>query len=134
MSTQAIEFFSPASLMPPFNAAYSHAVVIPPGARVLHCAGQIGARADGSVPADAEGQAEQVWRNLLAILEAGGMAITDIVKLTAYVVGAENYPAYATARTRMLGTHKPASTAVCVPALLRPEWLLEVEMIAAQVP
>lgn len=118
--------------MQPVNQAYSHAVVIPPGARVLHCAGQIGADREGAVPADIAGQAENVWRNLQALLAAAGMQVTDIVKLTAYVVGAHNYPAYAAARSRILGDHKPAATAVCVSALLKPEWLLEVEMIAAQ--
>lgn len=123
---------NPADIVTPFNNAYSHGVVVPPGARVLHTAGQIGLRPDGSLPADIEGQAEQVWQNLLAILRDAGMGVTDIVKLTAFVVGSENYPAYAAARTRHIGTHKPASTAICVPALLKPEWLLEVEMIAAR--
>lgn len=132
MTDRSIEFFSPPTLMTPLNGAYHHAVVLPPGARVLHSAGQIGARADGSVPEGAEAQAAQVWENLMGILHAAGMEATDIVKLTAYVVGAENYPAYASARSRVLGGHRPASTAVCVASLLRPEWLIEVEMIAAR--
>ncbi len=132
MSSTLDTFINPASIMEPYNRAYSHAVVIPPGAEVLHSAGQIGARQDGSVPADIEAQAEQVWSNLEAILDAAGMRVEHIVKLTAYVVGAQNYPAYAAARTRRLGQHRPASTAICVPALLKPEWLLEVEMIAAR--
>lgn len=123
---------NPADIVTPFNNAYSHGVVVPPAARVLHTAGQIGLRPDGSLPADIEGQAEQIWQNLLAILRDAGMGVSDIVKLTAYVVGSENYPAYAAARTRHIGTHKPASTAICVPALLKPEWLLEVEMVAAR--
>jgi enamine deaminase RidA (YjgF/YER057c/UK114 family) len=66
-------------------------------------------------------------------VRGAGMEASDIVKLTAYVVGTENYPAYAAARVRHLGDHKPASTAICVPALLKPEWLIEVELIAARV-
>ena len=123
---------NPADIVTPFNNAYSHGVVIPPNARVLHTAGQIGLRPDGSLPTDIEAQAEQVWQNLLAIVRDAGMGVADIVKLTAYVVGSENYPAYAAARSRHIGTHKPASTAICVPALLKPEWLLEVELIAAR--
>jgi len=122
---------NPGGIMPPFNNAYSHGVVIPPNARVLHTAGQIGARPDGTVSTDIAEQAEQLWQNLLAIVRGAGMEATDIVKLTAYVVGTENYPAYAAARVRHLGDHKPASTAICVPALLKPEWLIEVELIAA---
>jgi enamine deaminase RidA (YjgF/YER057c/UK114 family) len=129
-----IAMINPTTIMQPFNNVYSHATVIPPGARVLHSAGQIGGRPDGSVPASAEDQAEQVWPNLLAILGAADMQATDIVKLTAYVVDAAHYPAYAAARTRALGSHRPASTAICIPALLKPEWLMEVEMIAARAP
>jgi enamine deaminase RidA (YjgF/YER057c/UK114 family) len=99
---------------------------------VLHTAGQIGVRPDGSVPASSEEQAEQIWQNLLAILRAAEMDVGDIVKLTAFVVGTENYAGYAAARVRHLGAHKPASTAICVPALLKPEWLLEVELVAAK--
>ncbi len=124
---------NPVDIVQPFNNAYSHGVVIPPGARVLHTAGQIGLRPDGSTPGTIEAQAEQVWVNLLAILRDAGMTVTDIVKLTAFVVGTENYPAYAAARVRHIGAHRPASTAICVPALLKPEWLLEVELIAARV-
>lgn len=123
---------NPGGIMPPFNNAYSHGIVIPANARVLHTAGQIGARADGSVSDRIEDQAEQVWLNLLAILQGAGMGVSDIVKLTAYVVGEQNYPAYAAARSRHIGEHKPASTAICVPRLLKPEWLLEVELIAAR--
>lgn len=123
---------NPPTIVAPFNNAYSHGVVIPPNARVLHTAGQIGVRPDGSVPASIEEQAEQVWENLVAILRGAGMDIGDIVKLTAFVVGDENFPAYAAARVRHLGDHKPAATAFCVPRLLKPEWLLEVELIAAR--
>ena len=43
----------PETIMQPFNNAYSHGVLIPPNARVLHLSGQIGARPDGVVPDDA---------------------------------------------------------------------------------
>lgn len=123
---------NPDGILPPFNNVYSHGVVIPPNARVLHTAGQIGARPDGTVPTRIEDQAEQLWVNLMAIVRGAGMEVTDIAKITAFVVGNENYAAYAAARTRHLGEHKPAATAVCVAALLKPEWLIEVELIAAR--
>lgn len=123
---------NPDTIMAPFNDAYSHGVVIPPNARVLHTAGQIGVRPDGSVPSAIEEQVDQLWQNLIAILRGAGMDIEDIVKLTAYVVGDETYPVYAAARVRYLGDHKPAATAFYVPRLLKPEWLLEVELIAAR--
>ncbi len=128
----AMQTINPISIMTPFNNAYVHGVLVPPNARVLHTAGQIGMAPDGSIAADAAAQAEQLWLNLMAILRAAQMSARDIVKLTTYFVAADHYPAYAAARARHLGGHKPASTAVCVAQLLKPEWLMEVEMIAAQ--
>lgn len=125
---------NPPTIMAPFNNAYSHGVVIPANARVLHTAGQIGARPDGTISDRIDEQADQLWQNLLAILRGAAMDVGDIVKLTAYVVGDHNYPAYAAARSKSLGDHKPASTAICVPRLLKPEWLIEVELIAARTP
>ncbi len=123
---------NPPGIMPPFNNAYSHAVIIPPNARVLHSAGQVGARPDGTVSANAEEQAEQLWQNLVAILRAADMTVTDIVKLNAYLISTDYYGAYAGARGRHLGEHKPASTAICIPQLIKPEWYFEVELIAAK--
>jgi enamine deaminase RidA (YjgF/YER057c/UK114 family) len=129
-----LEKITPDGIMKPFNNAYSHGVVIPPNARVLHLSGQIGARPDGSVPADGVEQANNVWRNVIAVINAAGMDAADIVKLTAFIVDEEIYPAYAAARRRDLGEYEPpASTAVCVPRLLLPEWKIEVEAIAARV-
>ncbi|MGH8596181.1 MAG: RidA family protein, partial [Gammaproteobacteria bacterium] len=71
---------NPPDIMPPFNNAYSHGVVIPVNARVLHTAGQVGARPDGTISAKIEEQAEQLWQNLLAILRGAGMEVSDIVK------------------------------------------------------
>jgi len=127
-----LEKLVPADVMAPFNNAYSHAVVIPPNARVLHLSGQIGALPDGSVPEDGNEQAENVWRNVVKIVRAAGMDVGDIVKLTAFIVDETVYPAYAAARNRDLaGIEPPASTAIIVPCLLLPEWKIEVEAIAA---
>jgi len=60
-----------------------------------------------------------------------GMTINDIVKLTQYLVRAADIPAYAAVRARMLAGARPASMLLVVPALVRPGFLLEVEVIAA---
>lgn len=122
----------PDTIMQPFNNAYSHGVVIPPNARVLHLSGQIGARPDGVVPEDGEEQAENVWKNVMAILSAADMTASNLVKITAYIVDETVFPFYAAARQRALGgIEPPASTAVFVPRLVLPEWKLELEAIAA---
>jgi len=122
----------PEGIMQPFNNAYSHGVLIPSNARVLHLSGQIGARPDGVVPEDGEEQADNVWRNVMAILAAADMTAKNLVKITAYIVDEAVFPFYAAARQRNLGgIEPPASTAVYVPRLVLPEWKIELEAIAA---
>lgn len=128
-----VKKFNPAGIMPPFNNAYHHGVIIPAGANVLHIAGQVGAAPDGTTSPDPAEQSEQIWRNLVALLEGAQMSVADIVKLTAYIVTDDVYPAYAAVRNRYLGDlPPPASTAIYVPKLIMPEWKIEVEMIAAK--
>lgn len=126
--------FNPKNVMQPFNNAYHHGVVIPAGAQVLHISGQVGAAPDGTTSPDPAEQSEQIWRNLAAILTEADMTVANIVKLTAFIVSDDVYPAYAAVRNRYLGDiPAPASTAIFVPKLIMPEWLIEVEMIAAKV-
>ena len=128
-----LEKLVPTGIMAPFNNAYSHGVVIPPNARVLQTAGQVGVAADGTCPEDPSEQSELIWTNLTAILADADMGIEDIVKLTAFIVTDDVYPAYAAVRNRYLGDLKPpASTAIYVPKLIMPEWKIEVEAIAAK--
>jgi 2-iminobutanoate/2-iminopropanoate deaminase len=59
------------------------------------------------------------------------MPVSDIVKVTQYLTRSEDSPAYAKVRTRFLGDTRPASMLVIAP-LVWPEFLLEVEIIAAK--
>ena len=45
---------------------------------------------------------------------------------------AEDIPAYSKVRTRFLGEARPASMLLVIPQLVRPEFLVEVEIIAAK--
>ncbi len=125
---------NPATVVEAFGGGYSQALEIPPGARLLFTAGQVGARPDGTTAEGFAAQADQVWANIMALLAEGGMGVEDIVKITGYVVGEENFPAYAAARKKALGGVRPASTAIIVPALAIPEWLVEIEAVAAKAP
>ncbi|MCC6706567.1 MAG: RidA family protein [Gammaproteobacteria bacterium] len=126
-----LEKFNPPGIVTPFNNAYHHAVVIPPNARILYIAGQVGIRQDGSLPDTLEGQAEQAWANVMACVQGAGMSAQNIVKITAYLVDADDYGAFAAARARHLGEARPASTAILIKGLLKPEWRYEIEAIAA---
>ena len=114
-----------------YDDIYSDGVETPSGLRWLHTAGQVALRADGSVPANFAEQCEQALRNLLAVLEAARMSPRDIVKLTCYVVGAQDVEVLYDARRRLLEGAAPGATLIVVQALALPELLVEVEAVAA---
>jgi 2-iminobutanoate/2-iminopropanoate deaminase len=121
---------TPTSIAPPV-ANYAHAVVSERAGRLLHTAGVVPILPDGAVPPDLAEQADVVWANIAAIVAAAGMAIGDIVSVTTYVVAGEELGPVMAARDRAMAGHVAASTLVTVPALARPEWRVEVAVVAA---
>jgi hypothetical protein len=71
--------------------------------------------------------------NIAAMLSDAAMAPSDIVSVTTYVVVGEDLAPVMAARDAALGEHRAASTLVTVPALARPEWRMEVAVVAANV-
>lgn len=126
-----MKIHNPPTIADPIGT-YSHGVEVPPNARWLYIAGQIGMRKDGSVPPTVEAQTELAWQNIVAILAAAGMRVTDIVKMTQFLVNLEDFPKYAATRARFLAGHRPASTGLVIRSLVRPEYLVEVEAVAAR--
>lgn len=123
--------YNPASIAAPLGP-YSHGVETPPNARWLHVAGQTALQKDGSVPEGIEAQTKAVWSNIVAILAEAKMAITDIVKINTYLTRAEDFAGMANVRANYLGEHRPASTAIICSALARPQFIVEVEAVAAK--
>lgn len=112
--------------------SYSDAIEAPPNARWLYTSGTPGLAADGDLPDDVTGQAEIAWRHILTMLESAGMGVQDLVKVTHYLLREADIGDYVKVRSRYLGDARPASMLMVVPALVRPEFLLEVEAIAAK--
>lgn len=79
---------------------------------------------------DCGAQAGQCFKNVDAALKAAGATMDDVVKITAFLVNAADYDAYAAARLRAFPGAAPASSTVIVKALVRPELLVEVEALA----
>ena len=121
---------TPKGIRPPF-ARYSYGVEIPPGHRMLFCSGQLGIGADDKVPAGVEEQADLCFRNIGAVLADAGFGFADIVRINAFVSGREHLPGYMRVRDRYIGDPPPASTLMIVSGFARPEFLVEVEAIAA---
>ena len=125
------ERISPDGIAPP-AANYAHAVLTTAPQRLLHTAGVVPVRPDGTVPAALDEQAEAVWANIAAILAAAGMAAGDVVAVTTYVVAGEPLGPVMAARDRFMDGALAASTLVTVPALARPDWRVEVAVVAAE--
>jgi enamine deaminase RidA (YjgF/YER057c/UK114 family) len=121
----------PAGMAPP-AAAYAHAMVSPAGSDVLHSSGVVPIAADGSVPETLAGQAQTVWSNIGTILAVAGFVPADVVSVTTYVVVGEDLSVVMAARDRFFAGHRAASTLVTVPALARPEWRMEIAVVAAR--
>ena len=124
---------APDSVAPP-AANYAHAMLSEHVLRWLHTSGVVPVRPDGTVPPVIEQQAEVVWANLMALLREADMTARDVVSITTYVVvdHLAALPAVMAARDRALGGHRTASTLVTVPALARPEWKMEIALVAAR--
>lgn len=122
----------PHGIAPP-AANYAHASYTPahPGRRWLHTSGVVPIAPDGSVPSDLVAQAEVIWDNIAAMLREAGMRPADIVSVTTYVTPGQDLGPVMAVRDRSLGGHLSASTLVVVPELARPEWLMEIAVIAA---
>ncbi|MGA1219122.1 MAG: RidA family protein [Ilumatobacteraceae bacterium] len=120
----------PNEIAPP-AAQYVHAMLTTGAQRWLHTSGVVPTCPDGTVPEAIEDQAVVVWANISAMLADAEMSVDDIVSVTTYAVVGQPLAGVMAARDRVLGEHRAASTLVTVPALARPEWLMEISVIAA---
>jgi enamine deaminase RidA (YjgF/YER057c/UK114 family) len=125
-----LKHFTPASIRPPF-ARYSYGVEIPPGNRVLVCSGQLGITADDRVPTTVEEQSHLCFRNIEAVLKEAGFSFADVVRINAFVTSRDHLKGYMSVRDLYIGDPPPASTLMIVSGFSRPEFLVEVEVIAA---
>ncbi len=121
---------NPSTIIAAFSS-YSMGVEAPAGARWLHLSGQVGVAPDGSLAEGPEAQMETAFRNLLAILNSAGMGPHDLVKITVFLTRSEDVGLYRNVRDRMLAGATPASTLLIISALASPDWLVEIEAIAA---
>jgi enamine deaminase RidA (YjgF/YER057c/UK114 family) len=105
--------------------------------RIIFIAGQTALDRDGHVVAkgDFAGQATQVFRNLAIALQARGCTAANLVKLTVFLTDMYNLGAYREARNRFFASvtppAAPAVTLVEVSKLYGPDFLIEIEAIAA---
>ncbi|MFY7960217.1 MAG: RidA family protein [Elsteraceae bacterium] len=114
----------------PASNEYIHAMEVSGAARFLFVSGTMGLDAKGHAPETLEEQLSLIWSNLRRILAEAGMTTDNIVRLTSYLRDAAYVEANQNARVQALGERRVPTTAIVVETLL-PEWLVEIEVIAA---
>ena len=112
---------------------YSQAVRVETGDAVwIHVSGQIAIDLEGNLvgPGDLRAQTRQVFENLRAILEANGATFADVVKIGTYLTTLYDLAGMREIRSEYLTSEPPASTAVQVMALVVPDALIEIDLVA----
>ena len=112
---------------------YTHVVETVGAVKTVYISGQIAFDGDGNVvgAGDMKAQAEQVFKNLETALSAAGATFADVVKMNSYTTDMSKVADVREVRARYFGANAPASTFVEVKGLVRPELMLEIEVIAA---
>lgn len=105
---------------------YSQAVR---AAGLIHVSGQLPIKTEGQSSDPFDEQARIVLRNLLAVLNAAGATPAHVVKVTAYIVGAEHWGSFNAAYAAAFGDARPARSVVPVPALHH-GYLIELDAVA----
>lgn len=133
--TSHTRLHNPPELHQPFG--YSHVAEVT-GGKLVYIAGQVALDAAGNLVGedDFAAQARQVFANLKSALAAAGASFQDVIKLNYYCADsvdlAVHLPMVREIRDAYVNTAAPpASTFVVVRKLVRPEWLIEVEAVAA---
>ena len=126
------EVIQPPSLLDP-RPRYSQGIKTT-GGSLLFIAGQTAVDASGLVvgKGDIAVQAEQVFRNLQAVLEAAGGSFDNLVMTTTYLTDIGDRAAFSEVRARFYaaGRDVPASSLVVVQGLANREFLIEIDGIA----
>jgi 2-iminobutanoate/2-iminopropanoate deaminase len=108
---------------------YSQAVR---GGGLIHISGQLPigvSNVPDNQSASFDAQAKLVLKNFLAILSAAGAETRDVLKVTAYIVGSENWPVFNQAFAEAFEGHLPARSVVPVPELHH-GYLIEIDGVA----
>lgn len=128
--SQMIRFVNPPTLPHPFG--YSHVAEVL-GGKTIYLSGQVALDHSGNLigPGDLRAQAQQVFVNLKAALEAIGTDFTAVVKLTYFLLDISQIQSVREVRDQFVNIQQPpASSAVEVRRLFRDDLLIEIEAIA----
>jgi enamine deaminase RidA (YjgF/YER057c/UK114 family) len=109
---------------------YSQGLSVHGATELLFVSGQVPQDREGRIPDGFEDQCRLVWRNIVATLDAAGLGVANLVKVTTYLSSRQYAATNSAVRREVLGEHRPALTVV-VADIFDPAWLLEIDAIAA---
>lgn len=114
-------------------AAYSHGIECR-SRRLVVTSGQLPLAPDGTIPDGAYAQAQLCFDNIGKILNEAEMSPANVIRINAYVTHRDHMRGYMDARDDWVPETAvlPASTLVIVSGFTRPEFLVEVEVIASE--
>ena len=113
----------------PSSPFYAQAVEVSGLQRIIYTSGQVPATSDGTIPAGFEDQARLAWANLSSQVEAAGMTLDNLVKVTVFLADRTYRKACGSISDEVLAGRRIAFSTVCV-GLLDKNWLLEIEGVA----
>jgi 2-iminobutanoate/2-iminopropanoate deaminase len=101
--------------------------------QLMHISGQVPQDATGKTigPGNIEEQTIQVIENIKTLVSEGGGSLSDICKITIFLTSRDHLPTVMDVRRRYFARPYPATSAVIVVGLANPEWMIEVEALAA---
>jgi len=122
---------SPIPVLKSYESIFAHGVEVPASARTVHISGQVGVGPDGRLAEGGfEAQCRQAIANIEAVLASARMSLNDVVKVTVFLTQREDLPLLRGVRAAHLAV-APAVTVVIVAGLHDPDWLVEIEAVAA---
>ncbi|MCH7662369.1 MAG: RidA family protein [Chloroflexi bacterium] len=124
-----LERLNPAGLAHP--GGYHHVVK---DGNTIYVAGQVSRDKDGKTVGvgDAAAQADQIFSNVQAALNAAGSDMNHIKKLNVFLTHREDIPAYRAARGKFISNDAlPVSTLILCAGLADPDFRIEIEVIAS---
>ncbi len=111
----------------PFEALYGFSRAVRVGNQIL-VSGTAPVEPDGgSTPGDAAAQARRCFAIILKAIEELGGSVSDVVRTRMYIVDPSDADVVGSVHGEIFGDIRPAATMVVVKALLRDEWLVEIE-------
>ena len=125
------KFRNPQDVHEPLGA-YSHQIEIRGNERMLLLSGQVGMKQNGTIPDDPYEQIEVAFENIFRNLQAAGMDVKDIIKITYYLVGELDTAKRREVVLSKLQGHQPCSTLLYVAGLASPAFRVEIDVWASR--